>query len=250
MDKLGDYGKALVTLTSRVTMPKTKRAHKELEKAFENTILDLEGPRRIQKGTFSPREIFVSRLFSGFIEIHESLERLRSFKVYISRYPYSGTKITKGQYLRYTLENYLHEFYILKERVKSYINTIDRLYKKDVRYSKISSELKPLAKVISAVFDDLLKARGIHVHQNRYTDSDIDRLGTLEFFAQNAKDIMPEMDILYEIHYKEMRRKWKETISLRNNYLEKALNIIFEKIYSVIFTKNGNARYPKNYRKT
>lgn len=241
---LDNYLNAVLNLFGRQIKKTPKKYSERLNESLINDLLDLDGPRKIQRH-FTKEDMFVSKLFFGIQEIYDSIERLKTYEIYTGRYPYSNTTISKSQHLRTNIENYLGEFYLLKERVNSYLTTIGRLYRKDPRHKKILGFTRPLFKIIPSVFDSFLKARGIHVHQRRYTDKDIDRLNLLEFYDSHASDILPYVDILYENHYKETRKKWKNLVKTTNGQIKVALDLCFENIHPLIFTKNGNARYPR-----
>ncbi len=98
---------------------------------------------------------------------------------------------------------------------------------------------------IPSVFDDLIKARSSHVHQRRYTDSDFDRLTTMELLTVHGdKEDFEVLGALYDIEYKKLRKKWKDIIVSRNKSLLKVLDIIFEALYPHVFTKAGNIKFP------
>lgn len=226
------------------TKPQTKRESRELEKSFIDKALG----KPVTKQSFSTlteKEQFLSKLYQGLIELHSSLESLEAFEIYIGRFPYSGTSIKKSQYLRFIIESYLHEVYILKERTKAYITNVGRAYKKDYRHTEILNKTKPMFKLIPELFDDLLNARGVHVHQSRYTDTDLDRFDALGLFKTLGTDADDGFAVLYHDHYKETRKKWKRIMQKKNNSLMVVFNAIFYVLYTIVCTEKGNVRYPR-----
>jgi hypothetical protein len=59
-------------------------------------------------------------LFAGFNEISHSYDTLLDIEVYVARFPYANTRITRSGHLRFIIEAYLHESYTLGERLKTY----------------------------------------------------------------------------------------------------------------------------------
>ncbi len=216
----------------------------EVEESFIAQALGNTVKKQSRTG-LTDKERFLFKIYHGLIELHSSLESLEAFEIYIGRFPYPGTSIKKSQYLRFIIESYLHEFYILKERTKTYITNVGRAYKNDYRHAEIMRKTKPMFKLIPDLFDDLLNARGVHVHQSRYTDSDLDRLDALELFKTLGTDMDDLFETLYQDHYKETRKKWKRIIQKKNNSLMAVFDAIFYVLYTIVCTKNGNVRYPR-----
>ncbi|MFC2076287.1 hypothetical protein ACFLT7_04310, partial [candidate division KSB1 bacterium] len=97
----------------------------ELTDIYKNILYDLNGPRYINRKQTKEDHLF-SKIFFGFIEIRESYEALLDFEVYFARYPYRNTRISLVRHIRFCVESYLNEIYILKERMVSYLNIIQK----------------------------------------------------------------------------------------------------------------------------
>ena len=244
MGSFTKYRNAVLKYSVIKTSQKTKKEHEELEKKFIAQALG-ETTTSTKASHPTKQEIFISKLYRGLIEVHTSLESLKAFEVYISRFPYSKTTISRSQYLRFIIESYLHEFYILKERTNAYLTTVVRAYRSDYRHSIYVSKTKPLFKAIPNIFDNLLKARGGHVHQSRYTDNDLDKLDALELYKTLGTDLDNVFYILSEDHYKEIRKKWKGIITSNNESVDKVCDLIFGVLYTIVCTKSGNIRHPR-----
>lgn len=176
-----DYRDTVLRRSVQLTRPKTVREKRESGRNFINHAFGVPvNSKSFEKPT--KNQIFLSKLNQGLIEIHSSIEALKAHEIYIARFPYSNTSIKKSQHLRHVIESYLQEFYILKERTLAYITAVGRAYRKDYRHAEILKKTRPLFPLVPKVFDNLLNARGVHVHQSRYTDSDLDRLDALELF--------------------------------------------------------------------
>ena len=121
-----------------------KRIIKELNFALESSapenkiigqnildqLLGIEN-KYLDARKYSPRELFASHtLYTPLSEIMKSFHSLENIKIYIGSFPYKNNKIKKDDYLRYHLENYLNELYILKNRLIAYIDTLIKAYNK------------------------------------------------------------------------------------------------------------------------
>ena len=62
----------------------------------------------------------VMKLFWAFSEIHRCIERLRHCETYVRKFPFSGTRVSRGAYLQFVVEGHLHEIYITLFFVRQY----------------------------------------------------------------------------------------------------------------------------------
>ncbi|KAF0209029.1 MAG: hypothetical protein FD171_670 [Actinobacteria bacterium] len=182
----------------------------------------------------SSQKEFMPALIVGFGEIQESATCLRNVAVYVRRFPYANAGIEKGAYLRYHVENYLNELYILEKRLEAYIKVVSRLVS-DER----GAELAKLSKSVRRVFKESLSgadvARGVHVHQRRYTDIHLERLKVLEL----VKTSDSRLEYLYELAYKETRTTKRVWIERTNTVVEGLLDQYFEQLLPLLFDVGG-----------
>jgi hypothetical protein len=181
---------------------------------------------------------------AGFREIHNSYYSLLDIEVYIGRFPYGKTSVSKTRYLAYHMENYLNEVYILKERLNFYCTTVGRMYRNDQTLKNVKETMKTLSDCVQKVLKGTTDARGTHVHKNRFTDEDLDRLSSLELANHGPNDI-PILKIMYESHYKKTRKKYSLAIKQSNKEIKDLLDGCFEVLYGVVADENRQIRYPK-----
>ncbi len=134
MSGFNTYLTTVIKVSVKSAYPDKKKPSKELVEVFNNHLFNLDGPITLER-TLTEKEIVISKLFYGFLEIHRSYERLKDHEIYINSFPYSKTSLSRVSHLNYCVENYLSEFYILKERIKAYLTTVGRIYKNDKRHS-------------------------------------------------------------------------------------------------------------------
>jgi hypothetical protein len=186
-------------------------------------------PRRLTQD-----EELIQKLLFGFVEIQESIDNLHNIAIYVRRFPYANAGVEKGAYLRYHVENYLQELYILKERLKSYLTTVSRAYRLDPRGKRLGTVAKAVDKHFHEVFAGSLQARRRHVHQRRYSDPDIERLRGLEIVHHDN----PSLDRWYRQVYKETRRRKLAWIARTNELVNKFLDVYFGLLYELLFTSD------------
>jgi len=147
--------------------------------------------------------------------------------------------------MKYHIENYFHEVYILRERLREYVTTVGRLYRKDPNHADILKQTKPLFSLIKDVFDGIVTTRSSHVHKRRFKDEDLDRLSTLEMLVEYGGEELSFFENLLETDYKKIRKKYKKTFADNNAEIKKVLDLYFETLYKIVTTKDGKLNYPK-----
>jgi len=195
----------------------------------------------------SDKALFIeSKLFRPLSEIMNNIEALENISIYAASFTYKKQGISRISYLRYHIENYLNELYILKNRLIAYLTLIERSYKKCGRKEHISNELKPIYEIVSNSLGKYINVRGAHVHQQRYTDSEIDKLVELELLSTHSEGKYSNlMTHLYMENYKKIRQKWVGKMKNDIIEVEKLTEIFFEKICNSIIS-NEKIIYPKN----
>lgn len=206
---------------------------KELEQAVSDSI---EGITRTPKPLSLPEEeAFYRDIFWRFGEINKSLETLEHISVFINSFrkskAYREAGITDTIHLRYHIEHYLEEIYILLLRVRAFMNWLSRKFKKEgrIRESLFVSELK---KAFENVTNNLESVRGDHVHQARYDDN-ILNVSTLFEIVSSGDD--KEMKVAAIISYKRAKKEWSERIKKNNKALKESLDAIFEALIPIVF---------------
>jgi hypothetical protein len=79
----------------------------------------------VEKGVSPPKSLGMT-IFQVYSEIHTSHERLGQITRYVGRVPLGSLRVSKLDYLRLQLESYLQETYILKMRIKAFLNLLEK----------------------------------------------------------------------------------------------------------------------------
>ncbi len=231
--------------------PMVKQHMEELGETIWNDLFDLNGKRTIDRRQ-SEKEVFIGKLFYGYIEIDSSYNSLKDIQIYIGRFPYGNTGVSKIAYLIYHIANYMNEIYILSQRLNAYLAKIGRLYQQDTQHQKVIASTKPTFKGVRDILGGIVTTRGTHVHKSRYKDKDTERLDLLRSFANIVlndaafADFVVPLRNYYESEYREVRQRWRKTIKKNNEALNELLNIYFGALLKILFDQNGNLIYPKS----
>lgn len=185
-----------------------------------------------------PKEDHVNKLFFLLMEIKQSVESIRNIAFYVRRFPYARARIKKSAYLRYHVENYLNELYILQERLKAFTTVISRLYKNDSQSRQIASAAKGINRHFKISLNGIVRARGFHVHHYRFDDDDFSRLTLLEILSEASDDYKCS----YEVVYYAVRIAKRAWIEATNNSIEQLLDIYFRDLKKLLFDNTGHLR--------
>ncbi len=187
-------------------------------------------PSAGQSSQHNAKDLFIAnKLFRPFSEIADSYECLTSISAYISSFPIRNRKISRVSYLRYHIENYLSEMYILRERLDSFLSILDRSYRRSKEYPRIHIATETMRPIVNKAFESYVRVRGSHVHENRYYDEDITGLSTLELLTKGPDaDFTKKINRIYRLAYKRIRNKWKTKITEDLVQIHALLNAFFE----------------------
>ena len=214
----------------------------ELSEAFANHLYDLDGPTTIERRKSSNEEFF-GKVFYGFMEISNSYESLNDISLYVRRFPYNEDSASRVRYLRYNVEAFLNEIYILKERLISYARVIERYYKGTSREADVTKIIKPLYRIVSHNLKNIVDVRGHHLHVTRYSDGGLDKLSSLELVTIYGE--LSQYRNYFIQEYRLERKKWSQIIKNSNENIKINLDNYFEMLFNVVFDSEARLNYPE-----
>ena len=209
------------------------------DEIFRNIIFNLDGPRQLEI-THPPQTLFVANtLFRPMSEILSTMDVIENIVIYMRRFPYDKNKISKLGYLKYHIEGFLNEVYILKERLKLYSYLIKKAYGKEYFASDVRDIMKNLMGYVDSALDDIISVRGKHIHRYRYTDQDLDHLSTLELLSKYEKETDDdrqfwERRIFFDNSFKDVRKKKVQLYTKIIGELWKILDKYFGVVLEVV----------------
>jgi hypothetical protein len=216
---------------------------KKMEEVNVNHLFNLPGPRRLDQRLTREESLF-GQLWYGFNEIAGSYQTLKD----LASLPIAGTKLAPVQYIRMNIECYLAEVYILQERLLRYLNVIGKATRASTTsesYKQVRDIAPRLKKVIYKTLERICGVRGSHIHEARYDDEDLSRLGSLELLVNAGH--MTELRSYYRRECREVRKKWHKIISGNNHATAALLDVYFDKLNPVVFSLESSLLgLPKN----
>jgi hypothetical protein len=189
-------------------------------------------------------------MFLGFLEIANSLETLEDIAFYVGRFPFQKTRITPERYLRFHVEAWLAEVYILQERLTSYLKVVERQHKKDPHLPAIRGSVQDLEEFLRKTLKGVIDVRRQHVHIVRFSDEDIDRLSYMEAMTHGPDDGFSRlMRLLHHNEHRKVKKTWKDRVVTNNKAIRDLLDIFFDALFPVVFDEKTRAlKYPNPYR--
>lgn len=175
-------------------------------------------------------------IFYGFCEISNSWYILNDCEIYIGRFPFPKTKITKEGYLLFIIGAYYSELYILRERLNSYTIKISRAFKK--RGFPFNDEI--LKDMVTEPLKDVLGVRAHHIHKGRIEVNELGRLSMLASIIKQSSDkkFKGIANLYYKLDYRKTRKEWKKLIIKNNIEVKKLLDAYFNELYPMVFNSD------------
>jgi hypothetical protein len=235
------FTSSLVAICQDIILSSAEKDHVEMRKAMKNLLFDRNDPVEFTEQN-SPSERVPVLLFYSLCEIKTAAQNLSDTEIYIRRFPYRDTPITRIRYLRYIFVNYLNEVYLLKQRLKAFLQLVEELYASGVHRKDIRKVTQPLFSYISQVFENLVDARSSHIHKEYYSDRQLEKLEILELTTGNY-DLNQNRLIwpgYFQWQYREIRKQKVRQVREINEAIRDILNAFFSKLYPIVFDENDN----------
>jgi hypothetical protein len=204
---------------------------------------DVEWPLVLQKG-LRREEQYIERLNILTKEIVDSYDSMRAAETYLGRFPFLRQGITASSYIRFHLESYFHEGYILSERMRVFPERLRREFRNaknrptnlDVRIDYVIAE-------VTKLFAPMKNLRSSHVHERRYDEPELRRL---EFFEMLA-EVKPDAFATHLSRVRQLaRRNALGFVTDVNKGLASKLDRYFNYFSGLIFSSDGSIRIPSN----
>ena len=198
-------------------------------------------------GRLSLGEEYVQRLHLITAEVLESYEAMRNVEVYLGRYPFSWARIGPSAYIRFHLESYFNEMYILQERMKAFTRRLGREFRKDPGVAPVDDRVKYVIDEVTQLFEPLHQLRGQHVHRTRYDEPELRRLSVLEMVAEADRE---KFQPLLRRVARAARANILTFVKTTNAAVSDKLDRFFDFFEGLVFKKDGSVRIPSNLRTT
>jgi len=243
----GDYVRIVVEAFQRPT----ERLYLEDEGDASRSILAqifLEPAPTQDPPVLSSTETHARDLFQDLMQLRRAFEELLDHEVYIRRFPYSDTRVSRTRHLTSVVSSYFQAVYVFKERLKRHLNLLDRLYRPSRLRLEVSKRVDSLGDVVENELLGWTKVRGSHVHAREFVDPEIEVVESLDFMLEVTD--LGELELVAAANadraFRAARKRWRETILENNEKLLPLLDRVFAIMLECISDDEG-LRYPTDH---
>lgn len=198
--------------------------------------------RREGRRSVSAPDPVYGRVFRGFVEVLETYDALLDIAVYLRRFGFRGTRVSKNRYLRYHIQGHLQELYILHERLIAYARVLERTYKGSRRAAAFKSASFRTQQIVRKTLAGVVGTRGSHVHTRRFTDKQLEDLTGVELVAEHSDDLQFRRMLSWQ--YREVKAALLKTVTENNQEAQKLLDALAAEFLPILFTKAGRLYRP------
>ncbi|MBE9501105.1 MAG: hypothetical protein KAX23_05630 [Dehalococcoidia bacterium] len=206
----------------------------ELAEDFRNLLHGVKEPMKVPQLTEEQK--FHVRTLGYYHEISSAFEALEHAAIFIESVPgfedYEGRGITREGYLRYHVEHYLEQNYVLLNRVTGFLDWLKKELYKEGRIQDCERILELKSEFIRCM-DNPKQVRGAHVHAERFEDDQLSILGFFELASTISED--EELKLTAILSSELAKEQWSKKIKDNNRDLKKVLDWLFEQLTSVVF---------------
>jgi hypothetical protein len=184
-----------------------------------------------------------------FSEIARALDTMRDIEFYIGRFPYRKTAIAKHRHLQFHVEAFLHEIYILQQRLLRFIVFIERSHRRDPRLPGIKAACGVLTSFVVESMKKGVAIRASHVHKWRLSDTKIERLQAISLYTlMPNKKVKKTFKAFYETEYQKTRKQWLNWIADGIAEAQMVVDAYFDEVFKLVFDERGRTTYPSRLK--
>jgi hypothetical protein len=246
---LDKFENALVAerMPEMVRFLRSKKKGKLLIEEIHKEIFELGPPTPPGKPT--PRSRYHHWLLHHSSEIRRALDTMQDIEFYIGKFPYRKTRIAKHRHLQFHVEAFLHELYILQQRLLHLLTFIERQHRKDRRLPEIKVACGALNQFVIEAMKKGIAIRGSHVHRWRLSDTKIERLNAINFYTlMPGTELARVFKAFYESEYRKTRKLWRDWITNGTTEAQKLVDAYFHEVFKLVFNDKGKLIYPRRLK--
>ena len=233
MKKLPEEYWALFRLIHQRTVPSLL---KDLPADLLNPVFGLppsnKGPKRQQ---LSRNERYWIDWLQEFSEINSSIERLDQCLVYLTHFPAKKSfrfhGLSESDWLRYHIEAYLQETYILYTRLTRFLRMVEKVAIASSDKAGLLSA-KGLKRIVEESFAAIVKTRAGHVHEHRFDATELRNLDTLVLLTKAGR--LRKLYVLRQLEYFSALEKWRKQLIANNKEILTGLVLLFPEATKIL----------------
>lgn len=157
-------------------------------------------------------------IVSQYMGLISTADALRECAYYFRRYPFRGLPVSKHAHLLNCCEMYFNRFYEFRERMKKYLNTLNRLSRQQ------QVDVGKTIKAFDKRYDAELRVRNQIHHHARFDDAALSRLSISELLARQPTNNHIREEVRYQ--YRRVTKEWADRVDRRSKEIDQLVESI------------------------
>ena len=155
-----------------------------------------------------------SKIFQPIASVVSAQALVQDHQVYVRRFPWSGTTVSRGGYLEFVVTSYLQSVYVLLKRTERCLGTIKNEYKRDLRAATIRARTSDTISTLNTAFAAPIELRGKHVHEYGLQDPSIQRIQSLELLSKHGSSTSwgQHLNDLCNTEFRKLRGQYRTAV--------------------------------------
>jgi hypothetical protein len=186
-------------------------------------------------------EKFLIKLLGHVAEIRASYDGLLDAAAFLRRYPYKPQhRITQERFVRYHVEHFYQEIYILRERLYTFSKWLQRAYRNTPQAAVVGAVSTVIPKLFNEHTEHLTRVRGRHVHETRVDDAELRQMTLLEAVS----GLQPRLQRLIRLRQRRHRIEAARWARDECKAVKIALDVVFSILLEVVSKEAAGLIYP------
>jgi len=186
----------------------------------------------------SVNERYWGKWFREFQEIDTSVERLQQALVYLTHYPgakpFRSHRLSEAEWIRYHVEVYVQELYILYQRLGRFLRKVDKVAKGASDDAGLAM-VRALKQAVKDGFSHAVHIRSGHVHEFRLQDEVLSNLDLALLFSRGpSRKKLPMLRAARQARYAAALNKWRKQMRDKNRDILSACVALFQETTSIL----------------
>jgi hypothetical protein len=188
------------------------------------------------------------RVMTPITSIQSSHETLRDLHFYVGQYPYEGTRISPMRHLRFNVQSYFQEVYVLRQRLIDLLNIAKKDFGSRDDGPTVAQTCDRLCRELKARIKTVIEKRGEHVHQWGFETYSFTWLDAIELsLTANIESLDPdaaqEFQAFFDEKYPAERQLWSDAIEEANGVIENVIDDCARELNPMFFDASGKLRF-------
>jgi hypothetical protein len=184
-----------------------------------------------------PTEQYWLKWFRELTEIHASIGRLNDAEAYVGQYPAIRTfrlhGISEASWIRYHLEMYLQEEYILCNRLRRFLTSVKRAATRAAEPGKAKVAAGLLTETANG-FGPVIQHRASHVHVARMWDKDLRDLDLFILLCKGSSEKRRVFIFLRKLQAEFVKTSWRDRLRQNNKAIREHCTRIFKVVVPIL----------------